>query len=60
MLYLTTWARVQADEMSTEKAFATGNEIVNDDGSTKAIKKVANAKKALGTKSLLHAVGWKK
>lgn len=50
----------QADEMSTEKAFATGNEIVNDDGSTKAIKKATNAKKAVGTKSLLKAVGWKK
>ena len=61
-LYLTTLARVcvQADEMSTEKAFATGNEVVNDDGSTKAIKKVADSKKAMGTKSLLHAVGWKK
>ncbi len=46
--------------MSTEKAFATGNEIVNDDGSTKAIKKATNAKKAVGTKSLLKAVGWKK
>ena len=50
----------QADEMSTEKAFSLGNEVVSDDGSAKAIKKVAEAKKALRTQSLVRAVGWAK
>jgi len=50
----------QADEMNTEKAFAVGNEVVRDDGTGKAIKKVAAAKKALRTESLVRAVGWSK
>jgi len=50
----------QADEMTTEKGFAVGNEVVRDDGTAKAIKKVAAAKKALRTESLVRAVGWSK